>query len=352
MSPSTSVTTEYRPEAIETAVERVVAFGRSLLADAPEELLGIVERQSRQLLKQRSALQAYEQQIKMLEAQVGQLKEGQFVGSVAPFRIDEKKRKQVPKKPGRKPGHRGEWRQAPPPAASDEHLEVSLAQCPDCGYDLDVVEQRAIEQTIIEAPVVVPRIIRLRTYRNHCEHCDKPVSSHHPLQVSRATGAAGTHLGPRVLGLAAMLNKDLKLTMRKSTQVLNQLLGVTLSPGGLSQALDRVAKQLKGGYEQVLATLRESEVIHTDETGWWVNGSGYTLWVYTNQDGTYYRIVDSRNRATAEAILGHDFNGVLVSDCLSIYDGIEGEQQKCYAHHLKALSKALHSEDGKAQSTC
>ncbi len=52
----------------------------------------------------------------------------------------------------------------------------------------------------------------------------------------------------------------------------------------------------------------------------------------------------SRNRATAEAILGDTFEGVLVSDCLSIYDGIEGEQQKCYAHHLKALSTALKSE--------
>ena len=82
--------------------------------------------------------------------------------------------------------------------------------------------------------MVTPRIIRLRTYRNHCTQCDKPVRFHHPLQVSTATGAAGTHLGPRALGLAATLNKDLKLTMRKSTQVLNQLLELTVSPGGLS----------------------------------------------------------------------------------------------------------------------
>ncbi|MEL6384508.1 MAG: IS66 family transposase [Cyanobacteria bacterium J06626_18] len=119
-----------------------------------------------------------------------------------------------------------------------------------------------------------------------------------------------------------------------------------LSPGGLSQALDRVAKQLTGDYEQTLEALRASEVIHTDETGWWVGGSGYTLWVYTNSAGTYYRVVNSRNRATAEAILGQNFKGVLVSDCLSVYDGIEGVQQKCYAHHLKALSQALRSDAG------
>ena len=128
MSTPSSVPTKYRPEAIETAVERVVAFGRSLLADAPEQLLGIVERQARQLLKQQSALQTYEQQLKRLEEEVTVLKEEQRIGSVAPFRIDEKKRKQAPKKPGRKPGHRGTWRQSPPPSASDEHIEVALTQ--------------------------------------------------------------------------------------------------------------------------------------------------------------------------------------------------------------------------------
>ncbi|MEO0646313.1 MAG: IS66 family transposase [Cyanobacteria bacterium J06650_10] len=257
---------------------------------------------------------------------------------------------QKPKKSGRKAGHPGTWRQSPPLSERDEHIEVPLSLCPDCGHNLAVGNQRAIEQTIMEAPVVVPRIVRLRTYRNHCTHCDTQVSSHHPLQVSTATGAAGKHLGPRALGLAATLNKDLKLTMRKSTQVLNQLLGLTLSPGGLSQALDRVAGQLKGDYERTLETLRASEVIHTDETGWWVGGSGYTLWVNTHKEGTYYQVVSSRKRATAEAILGKDFKGVLVSDCLSVYDGIKGEQQKCYAHHLKALSKALQSEEGSGSS--
>lgn len=344
------MTSQYRPEAIETAIERVMVFGRQLLADAPEQLLSIVERQARQLLNQQAELNDYKQQLAHLWGDLEALKETQFTSSVAPFRIDEKKRVQIPKKPGRKPGHRGEWRQSPPPSEQDEQIEVPLAQCPDCGHDLVLNTQRPIEQTIIEAPVVTPRIIRLRTYRNHCIQCDKPVSSHHPLQVSTATGAAGTHLGPRALGLAATLNKDLKLTMRKSTQVLNQLLGLTLSPGGLSQALDRIAHQLTDDYTQTLATLRQSEVIHTDETGWWIGGGGYTLWVYTNQDSTYYQVVDSRNRATAEAILGDTFKGVLVSDCLSVYDGIDGIQQKCYAHHLKALSTALKHEAGKGSA--
>jgi hypothetical protein len=35
-----------------------------------------------------------------------------------------------------------------------------------------------------------------------------------------------------------------------------------------------------------------------------------------------------------------DYGGVLVSDCLSIYDDATARQHKCYAHHLKAIAAA------------
>lgn len=328
----------------------MVTYGRELLAQAPEQLLGVIERQARALLTQQEELMAYQQQVEALQRQVKELEAKAAIGKVAPFRREESKRVGAPKRSGRKGGHQGQWRVCPPPREDDEHIEVLLEECPDCGNALERSGERAIEQTIIEAPVVKARVIRLKTYRNKCEHCHKQVQSRHPLQVSVATGAAGTHLGPRALGLAAALNKDLKLTMRKSCKVLEALLGIELSAGGLSQAMARVAGRLEGEYDKTLEQLRNSEVIHTDETGWWVGGPGYTLWVFTNDDATYYRIALHRTREEAKAVLGEHFKGVLVSDCLNIYDGIDGEQQKCYAHHLKALSEALKSEAGKASS--
>ena len=330
-------------------MQRVVVIGQRLLDSDPSQVLGVLERQARQLLHQQNEILEYRRQITQLQQAVDQLKQ-QAPGRVAPFRRESAKKKTAPKPPGQKPGHRGQWRQSPPASERDEHIEVTLTVCPDCGQALDPSHQRAIDQTIIDVPTIHPRILRLRTYRNDCAHCHQPVQSSHPLQVSQATGAAGTHLGPRALGIAAALNKDLKITMRKTCRVLEQLLGLSLSPGGLSQALERVAQRRQGDYEQSLETLRHSEVIYTDETGWWVGAPGYTLWVFTNQDTTDYRVVSRRTRATAEAILGETFEGVLVSDCLSIYDGIEGVQQKCYAHHLKALSNALKTPEGKGSS--
>ncbi len=55
-----------------------------------------------------------------------------------------------------------------------------------------------------------------------------------------------------------------------------------------------------------------------------------------------------RERTAQSDILGIDFGGVLVSDCLAIYDDATALQQKCYAHHHKAIRKAkdLHPQQG------
>jgi hypothetical protein len=37
-------------------------------------------------------------------------------------------------------------------------------------------------------------------------------------------------------------------------------------------------------------------------------------------------------------VLGDAYQGILVSDCLSAYERIGCRQQKCYAHHLKAIA--------------
>lgn len=45
--------------------------------------------------------------------------------------------------------------------------------------------------------------------------------------------------------------------------------------------------------------------------------------------------------ATSAFVSSCDFKGVLVSDCLSVYDDATAVQHKCYAHHLNAINKAI-----------
>ena len=100
-----------------------------------------------------------------------------------------------------------------------------------------------------------------------------------------------------------------------------------------------------------LRSLRESPENHLFRLAVahpWSRRPGWWLWVFTTQLLTFYVVAQSRGRELLSDMLGKDFGGVLVSDCLAIYDDATALQQKCYAHHHKAIrqAKALHPHQG------
>jgi transposase len=312
------------------------------LRDRPEELIGIILRQAGMIEQLQKELAELKQQIKDindrndgLSAKVEELAK-KAARQAAPFRIDEKHRVVERKKPGRAKGHPGVCRAVPDHV--DEEIAVPLVECPHCHGP--VGPRRTVVQYVEELPVVRPHVTKLITEEAECPHCQKQVRSTHPLQVSLAEGAAAVQLGPRALGLATQLNKQHGLTMRKTCAVLREAFGLRLSPGGLSQALARMAAKLEPAYENLLTRLRAGPYVHSDETSWWVGGPGYWLWVFTNKTMTIYRVAQGRGRDQLLEMLGPDYSGVLVSDCLAIYDDVNPRQQKCYSHHLKAIRLA------------
>lgn len=254
----------------------------------------------------------------------------------APFRRREelKVAPQQQKKRGRKPGHPGAYRQ--PPKEFDETIVVTLDKCPHCAGEVEPRQMRT--QYIEEIPPIKPRVTRLVTWSGTCPQCGQ-VHSTHPLQTSLAQGAAGTHLGPRAQGLAVLLHEHFGVPMEKTCQILQQGFGLSLTSGGLSQLLQRVANKLKGKYDELLERVRQSDVVYADETSWYVGAPGYWLWVFTTPTSTIYRIAGSRGHPVAAQVLGKDFDGVLVTDCATCYDQFECPKHKCIFHHLRAIKK-------------
>lgn len=313
------------------------------LRDQPDKLIEIILNQAAAIQQMQEHIADLEQQIRDLNDRnnglSGKLEALEKVAArqAAPFRIPDQHRSTHPKKPGRPQGHPGAHRRIPDHV--DEEIVVPLDQCPQCGKALQ--GQRAVVQYIEELPVVRPRVIKLITHEADCPCCQQAVRSTHALQVSLAEGAAGVQLGPVALGVAAELNKQHGLTLRKTCAVLEQLFQLKVSPGGLTQALARLAQRLGPAYENLLARLRDGPYVHSDETSWWVGGPGHWLWVFADKNSTVYRVAPGRGRDVFVETLGADYAGVLISDCLSVYDGVNAPQHKCYSHHLKAIAQAL-----------
>jgi transposase len=277
----------------------------------------------------RQLLQALQDRVEELERAAAR--------QAAPFRRPDKDRKPPEQQgtPGRKPGHPPARREEPPHI--DDHVEVRLTGCPHCGGPVDSLAP--CEQILEDLPPVRPQVTRLVTYTGRCSRCGE-VRSTHPMQVSTAVGAAKVHLGARALALGALLNKHWGLPMRRTCRVLQELGGLRLTPGGLAQAMHRVAEKSKGSFLELVAGLRVQPAVYADETSWWVEGSGSWLWTFTTPDRTIYRVEKSRGKEVVFDTLGAHFAGVLTSDCLASYESLPYVMHKCYAHHLKAIAAA------------
>ena len=336
----------------------------SPLRDQPDRLVAIILEQARlleSLLRQQAqweqekvqavaALQSAREELRQKNQEILQLSEQLEEAhraahrQAAPFRRPEHQRSNHPGRPGRQPGHPAAVR--PKPAHIDHHERVPLPACPCCQGPL--TDRRTLTQYIEELPPVRPEVTELITEEGWCENCQQTVHSTHPLQVSSAVGAAGVHLGPRALALALDLNKAKGLSLRKTQAVLCDHFGLRFSPGGLARAAQRVARKLTPAYDALVAQVRSSEVVHADETSWWVGGPGWWLWVFTTPTTTLYVVDPHRGRAVVIEMLTSNYRGVLVSDCLSTYDDATEHQQKCYYHHFEAIREArvAHPEGG------
>lgn len=280
------------------------------------------------------------EQIDILKAEVNRLGEALEQSlraekrQAAPFGRKDVKRSDS--KPGRKKGHKGHYRQCSAPI--NEQAEVPLEACPKCGGRVDHL--RPLDQIIEEIPVVRLRVVKLRTWRGKCACCG-PVSSRHPLQVSRAGGSAGVHLGPNATNWVIRLRHQFGLSVKNTCDMLDTAFGLPLSKGGVSQLEQRLAKKLLPDYEDLVQQARQADVLHGDETSWYVGQPGFWLWVFTNPDLTLYEVNSSRSREVLHQVIGQDFDGTFVSDCLSVYDGYGKQAQKCFAHHLQAIKRGL-----------
>lgn len=263
-----------------------------------------------------------------LEARVAELtqrlEEAQRAGKrqAAPFARGEPV--EDPKPPGRPPGHPGTYRMAP--AHVDETLRVPLDGCPHCGGPVE--DRREHEQFVTELPPVRPHVRRYITESGYCRRCGRRVRSRHPDQISQATGAAGAQVGPHVVALAAALKHGFGVPYRKVAGVLGAHFGVRVTAGALVVAEHRLAARAEPAYQALVRGVRQSAVVHVDETGWRIGGQGAWLWVFCTRQVTVYAIRQSRGAAVVQELLGVRFAGVLTSDCFLAYDPFEGVKQK------------------------
>jgi len=243
--------------------------------------------------------------------------------------------KRNPKRPGRKAGRRyGRQACRPIPARVDERIAVPLPEC--CPHCSGEVESKSCETQYQEEIVRRTVVRRFDIAVGRCRDCQRRVQGRHQLQTSDAVGVGSVQLGPEALTLAALLNKQMGLSLGHTQQVLSNGFGLEVSRGGLYRALKRMAGRAEPTYDGLVETARQAPVNGMDETGWKVGGRLQWLHVAVSAQVTVYAILPGRGYEQSVMILGAAYDGFLIHDGWAPYYRFRfAFHQSCLAHLLK-----------------
>jgi transposase len=254
--------------------------------------------------------------------------------------------KAQPQTPGRKRGHHAAHR--PKPERITRTLDAPLpAHCPACGGSIAEETVRAQYQEDIPRPIATI-ITQFNVQVGQCTDCAARVQGRQPEQTSDALGSAAVQLGPNVLGLAAELKHDLGLSYGKVARFFRLTFGLDAAPSSFARADQRLAQDFAPTYTDLQTRLRQSEVVHADETGWKIGGHSAWLWVFTNDHLSLYVIDPHRDHDVVERLLGKDFDGVLITDCFLAYDPLTYDKSKCVGHLLRRCHTLVESGNAAA----
>src|SRR5215468_6469695 len=250
----------------------------------------------------------------------------------------------VAKPRGREAGHPGSGR-ARPTRIDQTHTIGAGDICPECGAaftGVGTTRERIVEDIVLVRPTVITKYVIERRW---CPRC----RSYHEDALIEALPRH--RLGLHVLLFVVYQKVALGLSYSKIQRELRSYFGLTISAGELPSMVAEVAALFGPAYARLLKLMRQQAALHIDETSWRIDGVPHWLWVFVNDVVALYVVSRSRGSKVPQALLGPDFDGVVISDFFSAYSPLEVEKAKCWAHLLRDSHDAAKGQDAQSERT-
>lgn len=243
------------------------------------------------------------------------------------------RRKRSGRKSGGQSGHKGETlAQVDPP----DHIRVhELSECDYCGESLQELEADAVERRqVFELPPVRVEVTEHQAEIKRCPACGETSRSAFPVGVAQPV-----QYGPQLKATAVYLTRYQLLPLQRTQEVFGDLFAHRLSEGTLGTATAACFEQLAEVEEAIAERLRQSPVVHFDETG--VRVEAQTQWLHTasTAEFTHYGVHAKRGTAAMDALgILPTFAGTAVHDHWKPYFQYSCAHALCNAHHLRELT--------------
>src|SRR5215211_7017552 len=309
-----------------------------------EELLELVRRQQEALAVREAAIERRDEKIRALEEELAQFRRPAKTpenSSIPPShgqkanRIAGRRRKLGPKR-----GHVGASRVRSEP---DVVVACRPRTCAGCGQALPQSGGRRTGRSqVIELPPFAPVVIEAWQYTVACEQCGEQTAGTYPAGLEpRRT------FGPGIEALLSYLHERHHVSYERLVEVCRDVFGLTISQGGVENALRRLVERARPTYAAIGETVRGSPVINSDETGARVAGRTQWQWVFQTPAASYHLIAPSRGGEVIDAFLDGVEPEVWGSDLYAPQMLTPAtEHQICHSHQARDLTFASEADTG------
>jgi len=153
--------------------------------------------------------------------------------------------------------------------------------------------------------------------------------------------ARGTPFGPRLHAVATYLKTFQALSYERLQAALLDLFRLSLSQGGLMNLLRRAQGRFAEGQVRAVSSLRQAEVVASDETGVRIEGSNAYHWVFRSPEAVVHHASPTRAASVIREMMDGHRPAVWLSDRYTAQQGHGVEHQTCLAHLARDVAYAV-----------
>ena len=287
-------------------------------------------------------LDAAERRIAELEAKLGEPPKTPDNSSVPPSKGQKANQPEKSERQGPRHGSLGRRGGGRPLACDpDETVIAKALACAHCRAALTDAEQVLHGRyDKIDLPVVRPVVTRVERFAGHCPCC-----GHVTLAPVPAGMEEGTPFSVNILALAIYLRFTHAISYQRLTRMFLHLFALRISEGALDAMFRRAKPCFDDEVAAILARLRRSRIVCSDETTVRIDGRTHWNWVFQNDQVVIHVIRNSRAASVVTDVLAGHRPTIWVSDLYGAQQGHADLWQVCLAHQLRDCTFAIEAGD-------
>ena len=226
-------------------------------------------------------------------------------------------------------------------AQPDHTVNVRNEQCEKCHAELpDEVGRLVKVNQITELPPAKAEVIEVRQYEAVCPDCGHVQVAEPPVGLEM-----GRTFGARLETTVVYYRQEQHMSYERTQLALLNLHGVKISQGGIDGIMRRGGNQAIQAGEAIQKAVRQSAVIHSDETGSRVGGDNWWEWVFCTGKAIWHVVRFNRSEDVIREFMGKYEAEVWVSDCYGAQlKAPAKKRQLCLSHPIRNLQAVVDAD--------